>query len=151
MARMHSRRKGKAGSTKPIKKTKKSWVRYKPKEVEQLVIKLAKSGRTPSQVGLILRDTYGVPDVRTTTNKKMMKILEENKLVTPLPEDMTALIRKELALVKHLETNKKDMISRRGLLLINSKIRRLVKYYKSIGKLPADWAYDREKAKLLVQ
>ena len=42
MARMHSRKKGKHGSKKPAKKSTPSWTRYKPKEIEMLIAKLAK-------------------------------------------------------------------------------------------------------------
>ena len=52
---------------------------------------------------------------------------------------------------KHLEKNKKDYSSKRGLELTESKIRRLVKYYKKRKVLPEDWKYDPEKAKLLVR
>ena len=137
-------------SKKPIKRTKKVWLRYSDEEVEQLIIKLAKQGYTQSRIGTILRDTYGVPDVRTILNKKIGKVLEENKLKPKLPEDLLNLIKKELNILKHLEINKKDMPARRGLLLTESKINRLVKYYKREGALGKDWVYNREQAKLLV-
>lgn len=151
MARMYSRKKGKSGSKKPVKKTKPVWLRYGSKETEQLVIKLAKSGKTASEIGIILRDSYGVPSVRVITKKKIMQILEENKLVQKLPFDMLALIKKEIAIMKHLDANKKDMTAKRGLQLTDSKIRRLVKYYKKVGKISADWKYDKKNAKLLLE
>lgn len=124
---MYSRKKGKSTSTKPVGK-KQAWVRYKGKEVEQLVVKLSKTGNDPSKIGLILRDSYGVPDVNSVTKKNITKILEENKIVPDLPEDFMALIKKEINILKHLERNKKDEVSKRGLLLTESKIRRLTKY-----------------------
>lgn len=151
MARMYSRRKGKSGSKRPVKKTKPIWLRYGSKETEQLVIKLAKAGKTASEIGIILRDSYGVPSVKAITNKKITQILEENKLMQKLPYDMLALIKKEIAIMKHIDMNKKDMTARRGLILADSKIRRLVKYYKRIKKLPADWKYDKKNAKLLLE
>jgi len=150
MARMYSRVKGKSGSKKPLKKTKKVWLRYSDKEVEQLIIKLAKQGNTQSKIGIILRDTYGVPDVRNVLNKKIGKVLEENKLKPQLPDDLMALIKKEIIIMKHRETHKKDMPAKRGSQLTESKINRLVKYYKRKGILDKDWVYDRNKAKLLV-
>ena len=66
---MYSRKKGKSGSTKPIKKAKKTWIRYSGKEIEQLVVKLAKAGNSMSKIGVILRDTYGVPDVKLIPSK----------------------------------------------------------------------------------
>ncbi|WP_297476078.1 30S ribosomal protein S15, partial [Thermococcus sp.] len=82
---------------------------------------------------------------------KITKILEENGLAPDIPEDLMALIRKAVKLRKHLEMHPKDKHSRRGLQLTESKIRRLVKYYRRTGKLPAKWRYDPEQAKLLVR
>lgn len=151
MARMHSRKKGKSGSKKPVKKTKPVWLRYGSKETEQLVIKLAKAGKTASEIGIILRDSYGIPSVRVITKKKIMQILEENNIKNKLPFDLLALIKKEITIMKHMDSNKKDMTALRGLQLTDSKIRRLVKYYKRIGKLPVDWNYDKKNAKLLLE
>lgn len=148
---MHSRGRGKSSSKKPIKKTKLTWIRYDDKTIEQLVIKLAKAGHKPSAIGLILRDAYGIPDVKSLTTKSIVKILKENNLLTKLPEDMLALIQKDIQIMKHLELHKKDMPAKRGMLLTESKIRRLAKYYKFHGRIPEDWAYDRTKAKLLIE
>ena len=93
MARMHSRKKGKSGSTKPIKKSIPSWSRYKPKEVELLVIKLAKEGKSSSEIGIALRDVYGVPSIKLLAKKKIVQILEEKKLVGEVPEDLMALMK----------------------------------------------------------
>ena len=67
---MHSRKKGKSGSTKALRKNKPSWSRYKENEIEQLVVKLARSGKSPSQIGIFLRDSYGIYDVKKLTGKK---------------------------------------------------------------------------------
>ncbi len=139
MARMYSKKKGKSGSTKPVKKTKPNWIRYDKKEIEQLVIKLAKTGKTTSEIGIILRDTYGVPDVRFLVGKKINKILQENSLQSKLPEDLMALIKRQIKILKHLEKNKQDKPALRGLQLTISKLNRLVSYYKGTGKLPQDW------------
>lgn len=150
MARMHSRKKGKAGSKRPSQKSKPVWLRYTEKELEQIIIKLGKEEKTSSQIGMILRDSYGVPATKTILNKKISQILRENKLLEDIPEDLMALIKKELLIAKHLGINKKDMAAKRGLLLTESKINRLSKYYKKIRRLPADWRYNRESAKLLI-
>ena len=151
MARMYSRKKGKSGSTKPINTKKLTWLRYTNKEVEHFITKLAKEGKTSSQIGLILRDTYGVPDVKSTLKKKITIILKEKGLAKKLPEELTNLIKKQIKIMKHLETNKKDQPSKRGLTLTESKINRLVRYYKKSGKLSQDWKYDSKKAKLLIE
>ena len=150
MARMHSRKKGNAGSKKPLKKAAPAWVRYQAKEVELLVAKVAKEGKTTSQIGLVLRDSYGVPDVRKTTGKKVAAIMKEKNLRPQIPEDLMSLIKKSVTIKKHLEGMKHDMSAVRGFELTDSKIRRLIKYYKRENVLPQDWSYDPEKVKLII-
>jgi small subunit ribosomal protein S15 len=150
MARMHSRDKGKSGSTKPAVLTSPSWLQYKPKELELLIVKYAKEGKTPSQIGMFLRDEYGIPDIGVITGKSMTAILAEKKLLAEIPENLMALIRKAVLLRKHLEENHKDQPAKRGLKLTESKIMRLVKYYKRVDMLPVSWKYDPEKVKLSI-
>tara|TARA_Y100000310_G_C20646460_1_gene796922 strand:- start:1191 stop:1646 length:456 start_codon:yes stop_codon:yes gene_type:complete len=151
MARMHSRKRGVSGSKKPLKKVVPIWSKYKAKEAELLILKLAKDGKTSSQIGIILRDTYGVPDVKTLTKKSITTILKEKKLAPELPEDLQALIRKNVALLKHREKNTKDQTSKRGLQLTESKIKRIVKHYKDSGRLSSDWKYDPKKASIFME
>ena len=151
MARMHSRKRGKAGSKRPIRKSTPSWVRYNPKEAEMLITKLAKEGKTSSQIGLILRDTYGIPNVKELMKKKITKILEEKKLLSKLPEDILALIKKSAKLRKHMEANHHDKFAIRGLTLTESKIKRLIKYYKRIGKLTEDWKYQPDRVRMYLE
>ena len=148
---MHSRKKGKSGSIKPIETKKPTWLRYDPKEITLLIQKLSKQGKTASEIGIILRDTYGIPDVKPVLNKKITQILKESNLTKKIPEDLAALIKKAIKIMKHLEQNKHDQPSRRGLTLTESKINRLAKYYKKTKKIPQDWKYTREKAKLLIE
>ena len=64
MARMHSRRKGESGSNKPRRSMQSEWVVYSPEEITNEIIKLSKQGTSPSMMGIILRDQYGVADVQ---------------------------------------------------------------------------------------
>lgn len=148
---MHSRKKGRAGSKRPSTKTIPKWVRYKKEEIEKIVIKLAKEGNSTSKVGSILRDQFGVPSVKLITGKTISQILKEEKIYPKYPEDILNLLKKSVNLRDHLEKNKGDSNSKRGLELLESKIRRLGKYYVRRKVLPPDWKYDPEKAKLLVQ
>jgi small subunit ribosomal protein S15 len=153
MSRMYSRRKGKSGSRKPMEKSA-SWVRYKPQEVEEIIIKLAKKGHSSAEIGLLMRDQYGIPSLKIKELKmdeKIAKIMKKHKLYPPFPEDMYNLLKKAVELRAHLEKNKRDYTSQRGLEITESKIRRLAKYYKTQKALPADFKYDPEKAKLLVK
>ena len=77
--------------------------------------------------------------------------LKEKSLQTDIPEDIMALVTKVVKVKKHMEENGKDMTAIRGLRLAESKINRLVKYYKTIGRLPKDWSYDPDRIKLYVE
>jgi small subunit ribosomal protein S15 len=147
---MYSGAKGIAGSTKPSKKVLSSWVRYAPKEAEMIISKLAKEKNAPSQIGTILRDVYGIPDVSLILKKSISDVLREKGLMNETPEDLSSLIKRSISIRKHLEANKNDQTAKRGLLLTESKIGRLAKYYKKNGVLPQTWKYDPEKIKLLV-
>lgn len=151
MARMHSRAKGVSGSTKPIKKVVPGWLKYTPKEAELLVVKYAKENKKPSQIGILLRDQYGIPDIKLITGKSVNDIFKSKNIKQELPEDFLALIKKSVLLRKHLETNKKDMSAKRGLQLTDSKIRRLAKYYKTKGVLDAKWRYNPDQFKMYAQ
>jgi small subunit ribosomal protein S15 len=147
---MHSRKRGKSGSTRPARLEKPTWVELSPEEVENEVVKLARRGHSKSMIGTIMRDSRGVPLVKLVTGKKVSQILEENEIESPLPEDLANLVRKALNIRKHLETNHKDLESRKGLNRTESKIFRLIKYYKKKKLLPSDFKYVPEKIRTLV-
>jgi small subunit ribosomal protein S15 len=140
-----SKEKGRSGSTRPAVIQKPDWVKMSPEEVEELVVSLYRRGYPPSQIGVILRDQYGIPLVKAVTGKSILQILRERGLAAEIPEDLSNLIRKALRIRRHLEEHPKDYHSRRGLQLVESKIHRLVKYYKREGVLPPDWKYEPEK------
>lgn len=150
MARMHSRKKGKSGSTRPARLEKPVWVEYSAEEVENLVVKLARKGYSASMIGVVLRDSYGVPLVKVVTGKPISQILKDNEIEAPLPEELSNLVKKALTIRKHLESNHKDLESKKGLNRTESKIYRLIKYYKKKKKLPVDFKYDPEKIRTLV-
>ena len=77
------------------------------------------------------------------------------------------LIKKAVAVRKHLQTNRKDKDSklyvlwksslrdcptnlRSRLILIESRIHRLARYYKSVGVLPPTWKYESATASTIV-
>lgn len=148
---MYARKKGKASSSKPDDKKNPKWVNYKPKEIEKLVVKLSKEENSTSVIGMILRDTYGIPSVKSATDKKIAQILKENKITTEYPEPLFNLLKQVVNMHKHLRENKKDTQSIRNVTITESKIRRLAKYYKKRNILPAGWKYNLDDAKLIVQ
>ena len=145
MARMHSRKRGKHGSKKPAKKTAPSWVLYDAKKTELLIAKLAKDGKSASQIGILLRDAYGIPNVAALCGKSISAILKEKKLLQEVPEDLTALFKRYSGVRKHIESNKHDETAARGLHLTESKINRLIKYYKRTGRIPEAWKFNAER------
>lgn len=151
MARIHARKKGRSSSTRPFRPEKPEWVVMKPKEIERVVLRLADEGYSTSVLGMKLRDQYGVPSVKLSVGKSILKILAENKRTPKLPEDIRNLMKKAVNLGEHLAENPKDLHNRRALGLTEAKIRRLMRYYKVKGTLPKDWNYDLKMAKLLVE
>lgn len=141
MARMHSGAKGKSGSKRPSQPTKVSWDTIDKAELEKLIVKFAKEGKTSSEIGLTLRDSYGIPDASIILGKNIYAIIKENKLQGKVPEDLQALMKRAFALRKHVETNGQDKDAKRGIILTDSKINRLVKYYKESGVLEATFKY----------
>lgn len=152
MARMHARRKGKSGSKKPASRIKHpEWSALKPREVESHILDFSKEGQSTSEIGLVLRDQYAIPDVKIATGKKITKILEQNNIKPEFPEDLRNLIQKALKMRGHLESNKKDISNKRSLQLTESKIRRLTKYYHTQKRLPDGWKYSPKQAKLMFE
>ena len=127
------------------------WIEYTNEEIEEIILKLTKEGHSPSTIGIILRDQYGIPNVKRVTGSKITKILKRHHQELKYPEDLMNLIRKAVNVRDHLKENPKDLHSRRGLQIIESRIRRLVKYYTREGALPEGWKYEPKKAALLVK
>ncbi len=150
MARMHARRRGTSGSVRPYRKEAPGWSSTDVQEIEKIVVNLRKGGMSSSEIGLTLRDKYGVPDVKLATGKRVAAILRENGLESEIPEDLRNLMRKALGMRKHLAENRKDLHNKRQLQLTESKVRRLVRYYIRTGRLPEGWTYKPETAEILL-
>ena len=138
---MHARRKGKSGSTRPLRTSPPEWIDVDLKEIEKVVVEMARSGIPQSKIGIVLRDQYGIPNVKLVTGKKLSQILKENDLLSPIPEDLQNLLNRAENLKKHLSLNKRDLHNKRDLQLVESKIHRLSRYYKREGVLTGDWRY----------
>jgi small subunit ribosomal protein S15 len=130
---------------------KPEWTEYSNEEIEELVLKFRKEGKSTSVIGVILRDQYGIPDVKTVTGNKITAILEKHDQGEEYPEELINLIKKAVNIRDHLNENPKDLHTKRGLRIIESKIRRLVRYYVREGVLPEGWRYDPKTAALLVK
>jgi len=151
MGRMHSKGKGISRSSKPYRRSAPSWLKVSSGEVVDQITKMAKKGLTPSQIGVTLRDSHGISQVKSVTGSKILRILKAQGLNPTVPEDLYCLIKKAVAVRKHLERNRKDCDSKFRLILIESRVHRLGRYYKKAGKLAPNWKYESATASAIVQ
>ena len=148
MGRMHTHNHGKSHSIRPVIPRAPSWITLTPTEIEALVVKYAKDGLTPSQIGIKLRDQHSIPLIKSITKKGINQILEENDLKSEMPEDLENIVNKAVGLQKHLKENKGDNRNVRSLELIEAKVHRLSVYYKRIERIPKTWKYKSVVAQL---
>jgi small subunit ribosomal protein S15 len=151
MARLHAHRKGKSGSTRPHLKANPEWVTMEKGEIEETIVRLHQEGHATAAIGVRLRDAYGVPSIRLATGRTVTEILRSKGTKFALPEDLASLIKRAASLQSHLKEHGKDLSNKRGLQLIESKIRRLSRYYKDRGALPSNWDYSSKLAELQVK
>ncbi|MDR0900354.1 MAG: 30S ribosomal protein S15 [Methanobrevibacter sp.] len=130
---------------------KPEWVTYSNEEIEEFILKFTKEGKSTSEIGIILRDQYGIPSVKAVTGEKITAILKRNEQAQEYPEDIMNLIKRAVNIRDHLKENPKDLHTKRGLSIIEARIRRLGAYYVNEGELPEGWRYDPTEAALLVK
>ncbi|MCX8202193.1 MAG: 30S ribosomal protein S15 [Candidatus Micrarchaeota archaeon] len=140
MSRLHTKKKGKSGSRKF--KGNSLQTEMSKEEIEKIVVDLYRAGNAPSVIGHILRDQYAVGSVRNATGKSILQIIETVAGKKEFPENLANLMKKAVRLRAHLERNKSDLHNKIKLNSIETKIRRLGKYYIRKKVLPADWKYD---------
>ena len=70
MGRLHSNGKGISDSAIPYSRTVPAWLKTTPAQVEEQICRLARKGVTPSQIGVVLRDSHGIAQVRIVTGMK---------------------------------------------------------------------------------
>ncbi|RME79447.1 MAG: 30S ribosomal protein S15 [Methanobacteriota archaeon] len=152
MAKLHSKKRGKSKSRRPGRAmSKPDFVEASPAEIEDLVRKLYRQGHTTAQIGIILRDQYGIPSFRGLTGKTMVQFLREEKLYSRFPEDMLNLLKKAVKMYQHLQKNRKDVHNKVKYNNVVSKVHRLAKYYKKRHIIPATWKYKVDEAAALVR
>lgn len=147
---MYNSGKGISGSAIPYSRKVPSWFKLSPEDVEDQIVKYARKGLTPSAIGTVLRDSHGVPLVRVATGHKILRILKAKGLAPEIPEDLYFLIKKAVSMRKHLEKNRKDKDTKYRLILTESRLHRLARYYRTAGVLPPNWKYQSATASSLV-
>jgi len=150
MGRMHSKGKGMSSSALPYKRSAPSWLKTTPQEVIELITKAARKGATPSQIGVLLRDQHGITQVKAVNGSSILRLLKGLGLAPEIPEDLYHLIKKAVSMRKHLELNRKDKDGKFRLILVESRIHRLARYYRRVKKLPPNWKYESATASALV-
>jgi len=154
MARMHTRRRGTSGSDRPVADEPPEWSDVDADDVEARVVELAEQGYSQAEIGLKLRDEgitgTPVPNVKLATGKKVGDILAENDATPEIPEDLRNLMEKAVRVREHLAENGQDHQNKRALQNVESKIRRLVNYYRG-DELDAEFKYTYENAKDLLE
>ena len=128
---MHNPGKGISRSALPYRRSVPTWQKLTSQDVEEQIVKLARKGLRPSQIGVILRDSHGVAQVRRITGNKIVRILRSKVIFNHLsfnflfqgmapeiPEDLYHLIKKAVSIRKHLERFRKDIDSKFVLLMI---------------------------------
>ena len=150
MGRMYSSGKGISRRCLPYRKTAPSWVTVSTNDLVDTIVKLAKKGNTPSQIGVTLRDQVGIPQVKSVTGSKILRILKKVGLAPQIPEDLYHLIKKAVNIRKHLEKSRRDKDAKFRLILVESRIHRLARYYRNVKSLPPTWRYNSKKADTLI-
>ena len=84
MGRLHSKGKGISSSALPYSRSAPAWLKTTPDQVVDQICKLAKKGATPSQIGVVLRDSHGVAQVKIVTGmlENWMRNCNEDKMLT---------------------------------------------------------------------
>ncbi len=150
MGRMYGNGKGISKSSIPYKKKAPRWLNVDSTEVIKQIEALAKKGYKPSQIGVILRDNFAIPQAKLITGAKILRVLKKKGLAPQIPEDLYSLMKRAVTVRKHIEKNKRDRGSKYRLILVESKIHRLVRYYKLTKQIPSNWRYDYQTALALV-
>jgi small subunit ribosomal protein S15 len=151
---MHTRRRGSSGSDKPVADDPPEWSDVDEAAIEERVVELAEQGHDPSVIGMKLRDEgvkgTPIPDVTLATGKKITEILDEHDAGSDLPEDLRNLMERAIRLREHMEANPQDHQNKRALQNTESKIRRLVDYYRG-DELDEEFTYNYEDAAELLE
>lgn len=147
---MHAPGKGMSSSALPYVRKAPNWLRLSKDEIVDSIMKLSKKGYRPSAIGVQIRDQYGVSQSKYVTGNKILRVLKAQGMAPEIPEDLYFLIKKAVSVRKHLEKNRKDKHGKFRLILIESRIHRLARYYKLNKVMAPTWKYDSTTASALV-
>lgn len=105
--------------------TKPTWVKMKEPELKKIILELSETNK-PSQIGIILRDQYGIPTTKIF-GKKLKAYLKE--LGIERNEDLENAEKKVDGLKEHLKENVTDRSAKHKLQHAQSRLNIIKKYF----------------------
>ena len=99
-------------------------------------------------VRLVLRQPTSLPVCPVNTKCRFPCLVVG--LSPELPEDLYCLIKKAVSVRKHLDKFRQDKDAKFRLILIESRIHRIARYYKLAKALPPTFKYESATASTLV-
>ena len=104
---------------------KPTWVKMKETELKEVIKKLSEK-HSPSQIGIILRDQYGIPTTKVF-GKKLKEYLKEVGIERN--EDLENAEKKVTNLKEHLKNNITDRSAKHKLQHAQSRLNIVKKYF----------------------
>ena len=105
--------------------SKPSWAKLTEAELKNIIVELSKKNQ-PAQIGLILRDQYGIPTTRVVYGKKLSSFLKE--LNIPASADLQNVQKKFERIKEHLQKNKGDKKTKHKMQKAQGRLNKLKKY-----------------------
>ncbi len=139
MGRMHSAGKGQSLSMKPFSTQEPTHLTKSISEYEKLIEGLAKKGMPPAKIGTLLRDQHGIGNIADVLGMNLLQFLKKKNAAPSIPADLADLISKSSIIKTHLVIHPRDTDARYRLILANSKLHRVLRYYKEKGVMPKSW------------
>ena len=104
---------------------KPTWVKMKEPELKKVILELSEK-YAPSQIGLVLRDQYGIPTTKVF-GKKLKAYLKE--LGIERNEDLENAEKKVDRMKEHLKNNITDRSAKHKLQHVQSRLNIIKKYF----------------------
>jgi small subunit ribosomal protein S15 len=107
------------------KLSKPTWVKMKDTELKKIIAELAEK-YAPAQIGIVLRDQYGIPTTKIF-GKKLKELLKEVGIERN--EDLENAEKKVENMKEHLKTNITDRKAKHKLQKAQSRLNITRKYF----------------------
>ncbi|BBL45489.1 30S ribosomal protein S15 [Nanobdella aerobiophila] len=116
-------------------------------EIDNIIKDLHNKGYTSSYIGKYIKDQKGV-NFKELYKTKITRYMKSINIKYDIPEDLLFLLKRISKILKHLESNKQDKVTKKSLEEIETQVLSLIKYYKKRNKLPKSFEYSRDLAKM---